>query len=124
MVAMVITMLDQTLAKWSICALYYRIFRVNRTNAKWIQLIAVLQGVTYIVLFFTQLFVCRPIEKWWKPWLDGYCIPESTIVLIVEPPNSLLDFALVALAIYMIQDLHVSKAIRWKLRFLFGLGSL
>ena len=51
-------------------------------------------------------------------------MPETTILLALEPPNALVDFALVALALAMIRPLQMQSSAKLKLRLLFGLGSL
>ncbi|KAK4194674.1 hypothetical protein QBC40DRAFT_301899 [Triangularia verruculosa] len=119
-----ITMLDQTLAKFSICALYYRIFGVNSAYRRWIFILAALQGLTYLGLVILQCMMCRPVNKFWQWWAEGECFPFSTLLVAIEPPNSVIDFALVVLALFMIRSLHVQSNVKWKLSFLFGLGSL
>ncbi|KAF7865956.1 hypothetical protein EAF04_006120 [Stromatinia cepivora] len=64
------------------------------------------------------------MNKFWQWWAPGKCIPFSTILVSLEPPNSLIDFALVILALSMIRSLRIKTKAKWKLRFLFGLGSL
>jgi hypothetical protein len=123
-VADVITLLDQCFAKWSICALYYRIFSVKRVYGLWIQGIAALQFALYIVLVVMQFLQCRPLNKFWQWWSPGDCMPFSTLLLAIEPANSLIDFALVILAMAMIRSLNMKTEAKWKLRFLFGLGGL
>lgn len=123
-VADLITALDQTLAKFSICALYYRIFGVNRTYVRWIWFIAAIQGLTYITILFWSIFQCNPIHKFWQWWAAGYCFRTAVILVILEPINSIVDFALVILAMFMIRSLQIARRTKWKLRFLFGLGSL
>lgn len=120
----IITMLDQTLAKLSICALYYRIFGVNRAYRPWIYLIGAVQIATYMALLIMQFLQCQPLNKFWRYWVPGYCMPETTILLALEPPNALVDFALVALALAMIRPLQMQSSAKLKLRLLFGLGSL
>ena len=51
-------------------------------------------------------------------------MPFSTILLAIDPLNSLIDFTLVILAMAMIRSLHLKRQAKWKLRFLFGLGGL
>ena len=123
-IADVITLLDQCFAKWSICALYYRIFSVNRVYALWIQSIAAVQFALYVVLVIMQSLECRPLHRFWQWWVPGHCIPFSTLLLAIEPLNSLIDFALVILAMAMIHSLRIKTQARWKLRILFGLGGL
>lgn len=123
-IADIITLLDQCFAKWSICALYYRIFSVNRTYALWIKGVAAVQFALYIVLVIMQSLQCRPLNKFWQWWADGECIPFSTLLLAIDPLNSLIDFVLVGLAMTMIRSLHMKTQAKWKLGFLFGLGGL
>lgn len=123
-VADMITMLDQSLAKWSICALYYRIFSINRSHGRWIWAIAIAQAAVNIALFITQSLQCQPIHKFWEFWAEGDCMPFSHILVALEPPNSVIDFALVALAMIMIKPLHLKRSTKWRLRTLFGLGSV
>ena len=123
-IADVITLLDQCFAKWSICALYYRLFSVKRGVAIWIQCIAAVQFVLYIVLVIMQSFQCRPLNKFWQWWAPGHCMPFSTLLVAIDPLNSLIDFALVVLAVFAIRSLRLKPGAKWKLRFLFGLGGL
>lgn len=123
-IADIITLLDQCFAKWSICALYYRIFSVNKVYALWIKGIAAVQFILYIMLVILQFLQCRPLKKFWQWWTPGNCIPFSTLLLVIEPLNSLIDFALVILAMSMIRSLRIKTQAKWKLRFLFGLGGL
>lgn len=123
-VADMITMLDQTFSKWSICALYMRIFGVKRNYKLWIWSLAAAQGLVYVGLAIMQPLQCRPINRFWQFWVDGECFPFSWILLVLEIPNSLIDFALVGLAMIMIKGVQLQTKSKWKLRFLFGLGSL
>ncbi|KAJ2987031.1 hypothetical protein NUW58_g4729 [Xylaria curta] len=123
-VAEMITILDQTLAKLSICALYLRIFGINRIYAYYIWLLGILQVAVNIALIIVQFLQCRPLNKFWQYWADGTCISSFTLLASVEPFNSVIDFALVILALVMIRSLNMSRKTKWRLRFLFGLGSL
>jgi hypothetical protein len=123
-VADMITMLDQTLSKWSVCALYIRIFGVIGNYRKWIYGLAFAQGLCYLGLVIMQPLQCRPINRFWQFWVEGECYPFSWILLILEIPNSLIDFGLVALAMVMIKSIQLQTGSMWKLRVLFGLGSL
>lgn len=50
--------------------------------------------------------------------------PTATGVAAVEPPNSIIDFLLVILAVAMVRSLKMSNQNKWRLRFVFGLGAL
>lgn len=117
-------MLDQTFAKLSICALYRRIFGVNQSCRRWIYVLAAAQCATYIAYLLMHSLRCRPIHAFWDPLAPGQCMAWTTILLATEPPNSLIDFGLVALAMAMIRSLRLKPNEKWRLRFLFALGSL
>lgn len=117
-------MLNQTLAKLSICALYYRIFGITRAYRRWIYLIAAVQIATYIALLLMQFLQFHPLHIFWQYWVEGYCMPETTILLALEPPGALVDFALMALALAMIRPLQMQSKAKLKLHLLFSLGSL
>lgn len=117
-------MVDQTMAKLSICCLHLRIFGVKRSNARWIWFFGVLQVSTNIALIFVQTFQCNPVDTFWKWWVPGKCISSATGVVAVEPPNSLIDFFLVILAVAMVRSLKMSNKNKWRLSFMFGLGDL
>lgn len=119
-----VALLDQTFAKLSICALYRRIFGVNQVYRYWIYILAAAQCAVYVALVCMQLLQCRPLHRFWNWLAPGSCMPWTTILVALEPPNSLIDFGLVALAMVMIQPMQLKSSAKWRLRFLFGLGSL
>lgn len=49
---------------------------------------------------------------------------EGTVIIGGELPNSLIDFAMVALVMIMIRPRQMRPATKWRLRFLFGIGAL
>ncbi|RYP47492.1 hypothetical protein DL768_006464 [Monosporascus sp. mg162] len=111
-------------SKLSIMALYHRIFGVNRTYVWWIYGIFAIHSIWAIVTIVIQLSSCRPLAKFWYPFTPGYCWSASVAAIPEETVNSGVDFALVILAIFMIRSLQMSRRVKRKLRFLFGLGSM
>ncbi|KAJ0115695.1 hypothetical protein J7T55_010518 [Diaporthe amygdali] len=122
--ATIFAMLDQTFAKLSICAIYRRTFGVNQVYRRWIYFLAAAQCATWFTLLCIQFLQCQPLHKYWNWLAPGRCMPWTNILLATEPPNSLVDLGLVALAMAMIRPLQLKSSAKWKLRFLFGLGSL
>lgn len=120
----ILTMLDQTFSKLSVCALYRRIFGVNQVYRRWVYILAAAQCATCFTLVCMQILLCRPLHKFWDWAAPGQCMPWTTILLATEPPNSLVDFGLVALAMAVIRPMQLDSKAKWKLRLLFGLGSL
>lgn len=67
---------------------------------------------------------CRPVSKFWQPDAAGECISEGVMIVYSETPNTVTDFAMVALAMFMLRPLQMNTATKWKLGFVFGLGGL
>ncbi|KAI1207678.1 uncharacterized protein F4807DRAFT_174222 [Annulohypoxylon truncatum] len=115
---------QQLFAKFSIIALYRRLFWV-RPKCLWCINALIVYHVAWIVVVSFMLgFHCQPLDKFWNPWLPGHCIQEGTLIAVVEGINSLGDFLLVALAVAVVPTLQVSSATKRKLIVLFGLGVL
>ncbi|KAK7994638.1 hypothetical protein PG991_016226 [Apiospora marii] len=108
--------------KLSVLALYYRIFSIRRGYKIWIFALGACQLVLVVVACVLQAFQCRPIAMYWNPSVPGQCTPPGQVALIGETPNSLIDFAMVSLAIVMIRSLQLPQTTKLKLQFLFGLG--
>ncbi|KAI0193446.1 hypothetical protein F4808DRAFT_442187 [Astrocystis sublimbata] len=115
---------QQWFAKLSVAALYLRIFGVDTTYRNIIFGLIALQTAWWFIPFFIQIFACSPMEKFWMPFVEGTCISQGTIIAVQESVNSLLDFAFVILAMFMLQKLNISQATKAKLGVLFGLGAL
>ncbi|KAI1089463.1 hypothetical protein F5B19DRAFT_467079 [Rostrohypoxylon terebratum] len=115
---------QQLFAKFSIMALYYRLFWV-KTKYFWCINALLIYHIAWVIVFSFMLgFHCRPLDKFWAPDLSGYCTSEGTLIAVVEGINSLGDFLLVALAVAIVPTLQVSSATKRKLIVLFGLGVL
>ncbi|XXG93811.1 hypothetical protein Hte_000060 [Hypoxylon texense] len=115
---------QQLFAKFSIIALYRRLFWVE-PKYLWCINALIVYHIAWIVVASLMLgFHCRPLEKFWDSRLSGHCIQEGTLIAVVESINSLGDFLLVALAMAIVPTLRVSAATKRKLVVLFGLGVL
>lgn len=111
-------------SKLSIIALYFRIFGVCTVYARWIYFLTFIHISWAIVMLILQAVPCNPIEKYWRPLMPGWCFSQSVLVIPQEVINSIVDFAMVILALFMIRSLHISRGTKWKLGGLFGLGAL
>lgn len=67
---------------------------------------------------------CIPPRKLWEPKIDGHCINSAAFLAGGETPNSLVDFALIGLAVWMVHTLRVQLSEKIKLYFIFMLGGL
>ncbi|KAK5992616.1 Wortmanamides biosynthesis cluster protein C [Cladobotryum mycophilum] len=110
--------------KLSVLSLYRRIFGINRVYLIWIYILGSAQTILFVVFCIFQALQCRPFGRYFDLSVPGTCKDEGTIILGGETPNSLVDFAMVILAMEMIRHLQLSSAVKWRLRVLFGLGFL
>ncbi|ROV90139.1 hypothetical protein VPNG_09787 [Cytospora leucostoma] len=116
--------INQTAAKLSLLALYYRLFTVNRTFVYWVYGITVTHIGWFLAMFWIRLFMCTPVSKVWAPSTPGHCINSNELMAVGEAFNSVLDFVMIGLAVWMVQSLQVSSKNRWKLSILFAIGGI
>ena len=109
--------------KISVLALYRRIFGIERAYRIWIYVLAGIQTFLSLIFCILQAFQCRPLARYFDLAIPGTCTNEGVVIVSYEEPNSLLDFAIVILAMYMIRPRQLPSVIKWRLRFLFGLGA-
>lgn len=116
--------LNQTLSKLSLLLLYYRIFSINRTFAIMVFVVAAIQISWGISMFFARVFACTPIYHFWDRLEPGTCISSNGILVGPEIINSLVDFTMVGMAIWIVQKLKTSTRYKRKLSILFALGCI
>lgn len=116
--------MQQLFAKLSLLFLYYRIFNVNRSFVFSIYILGAIQTAWSIATYFAHFLECTPVKKLWEPTLAGHCINSSIFLAAGETPNSLIDFALIGLAVWMVQKLKVDTALKLKLSAIFCIGGL
>lgn len=116
--------LQQTFSKLSLLALYHRIFWVKPAFCKSAWAVGTVQSTWGIVVLLAHVFACRPVAKVWSPRLPGYCINTNIFFSIYESVNSLLDFVVAGLAIWMLPSLQLRRSTLWRLGLLFIVGSL
>ncbi|KAI1375297.1 hypothetical protein F4677DRAFT_446380 [Hypoxylon crocopeplum] len=113
---------NQLFAKFSILFLYIRIFGVNRTYRWCIWGISAVHIGYCISTLYIYFFSCRPISKAWDTLAPGYCLDYLATVTGCETVNSGVDLALVALALWMIQELRMDRTTKLRLSLIFALG--
>lgn len=117
-------MVNQFFAKFSILFLYHRLFGVNRTFVRWIQLIGFIHVAYCITTLCIYLFSCQPISRGWDLLGEGTCVDYLATVAGCESINSAVDFALVAAALFMIRPLRTKRTTKWNLAAIFIVGGL
>ncbi|KAI0410949.1 hypothetical protein F5X98DRAFT_358347 [Xylaria grammica] len=113
---------NQFFTKFSILFLYSRIFGINNTYRRWIWALSIIHIGYCISTLYIYYFSCRPISKAWNPLEPGHCLSYLATVTGEESVNSGVDFALVTLAIWMIQDLRMDRSTKLRLSLIFALG--
>ncbi|KAI1275625.1 hypothetical protein F5Y07DRAFT_167553 [Xylaria sp. FL0933] len=116
--------LNYLFTKLSVLALYQRVFGVDKNYLRWIYSLAVFEILWVIAISILQGLQCQPVHKFWQPEVDGHCISEGALIVVLEIPNSISDFAMVGLILVMIRPLHINPADKLKLRILFSLGGV
>ncbi|KAI0117976.1 integral membrane protein [Nemania sp. FL0031] len=114
--------INQVFAKFSILCLYHRIFGVNRNFTLWIRGIGFVQVLVLVGNLISNAIQCLPAQKYWMPWVDGYCVRPGVLLATLETTNSLVDFAMVILAIAILRKLQTKRSTIWKLGIIFALG--
>ncbi|KAI0964938.1 hypothetical protein F4678DRAFT_454355 [Xylaria arbuscula] len=115
--------IQQTFAKFSLLALYYRLFWVNTSFVRSVWITAFIQAGWGLAVLFVHIFACIPIRKAWMPMLPGSCVNINTFFSITEPINSGIDFVVAGLAIWMLRSLQMRRSRQWRLGILFIIGA-
>ncbi|KAI1303964.1 hypothetical protein F5Y03DRAFT_358608 [Xylaria venustula] len=115
---------NQACAKFSILVLYYRIFSANRTFVYWTYGVGVVTMLWFISMFIERLLVCNPPAKLWDPSIPGFCVNSQIVIAAGESINSLLDFIMIGMAIYVVGKLKISASQKLQLSTIFAIGGL
>lgn len=118
--------LNQLFARGSLLVLYYRIFWSNGVFLRWVYGLAAIHVGWFITFFFMELFLCNPVSLWWDITgeQEGTCLDGNTFLVAEEGINSSLDFAVLAIAVYVVWKVMTRKNVKTKLTFIFLVGGL
>ncbi|ETS76479.1 hypothetical protein PFICI_11866 [Pestalotiopsis fici W106-1] len=112
------------LIKWSILAMYYRIFPT--LFMKWGY--AVLGSMTaawWVAVMLTTVFQCTPVHKYWDLATPGTCINANTFYISTNGvPNIVMDAMILCLPMREVYKLHVSRKLKLAIGANFLIGSL
>lgn len=116
---------NQTCAKLSILFLYNRIFGINVVYGRWTKALGLAQVLLVIPSVLVNAFQCTPVSKYWNLLeTTGSCLEPGPYLAGIETTNSLIDFSMAVLAIFMMRQLQTSLRNKLKLGFIFILGGL
>ncbi|KAK4206676.1 hypothetical protein QBC37DRAFT_434563 [Rhypophila decipiens] len=118
--------INQFLARASLIVLYHRLFWSDGTFLRGIYLLTAIHVGWFITFFFMQLFFCNPVSLYWDILgeQEGTCIDGNAFLVAEETINSSLDFALLGIAVYVVQKVMTKNHIKTKLAFIFAVGGL
>ncbi|KAL4746460.1 hypothetical protein BDW72DRAFT_35145 [Aspergillus terricola var. indicus] len=109
--------------KWSILAMYYRIFPTR--FMKWSTLvIGLVVTAWWIACILVSVFGCHPIRKNWDPFVDGRCIDNVKVFIGKAVPNFTTDFIMLALPMVEVRKLHMKTTQKIALATVFLMGGL
>jgi hypothetical protein len=63
----------------------------------------------YTAVMIAQIMECSPREKIWHPYLDGKCLDLPTIFISGAIVNMISDLSILALPIFRIWTLQLSR---------------
>ncbi|CAJ2508443.1 Uu.00g134690.m01.CDS01 [Anthostomella pinea] len=115
---------NQLFTKLSLLVFYHRLFSINRTFDRWLQFLGILQIAWFVPVYLVKYFFCLPVESIWNLSVPGKCINIGAFLAATESINSLIDFAMIILAVWIVNSLQMSNHAKWKLGMLFALGGL
>ncbi|KAK4224655.1 hypothetical protein QBC38DRAFT_485052 [Podospora fimiseda] len=114
--------LNQTFAKLCLLVLYHRLFQINRWFVRWVYAVGGAQITWCIAVICFRLFLCSPVRESWNPFTKGKCLDSQIVLAWGDSINSLLDFIMVGMAIWVVVGLRVKRAAKMRISFLFALG--
>ena len=112
--------------KLAILLEFLRIFSPGRNNNTfWIFHILIwLNFLFYVIIVFIHIFPCQPIEKFWRPWIDGRCLDSPGLNVAVASFNSASDLSLLIAPQKVIWNLQMSFKRRLGVSAIFLAGLL
>lgn len=111
-------------AKMSVLFLYYRIFGRNRTFRLSVIVVAITCIVWFMAFVILAVAICIPTRAAWDPSVSGKCVNVALFVKIGEPINGIQDLIIVAMPLFVIKNLHLSRSKKISVSMVFLLGLL
>ena len=110
--------------KMSILFLYLRIFSVSKVYRCCIWLVMFITFGYIFGNFWTQIFICQPIAKYWRPETPGYCRSLTAIIYAYTSLNFITDLLIFVLPLPMVWRMKLSLKEKLGVSMIFMLGSL
>jgi hypothetical protein len=74
--------------------------------------------------FLVGALMCLPVEKFWKPSIEGSCIDSASFYYGQQIPNILTDLIILIMPLKIVWALPISKTQRLLLSGVFMVGGL
>lgn len=110
--------------KMSILFLYLRIFNVNQSFRYCTWTVMFITSGYLFSNFWTQLFGCQPIAKYWKPETPGHCILTLKADYGYGSLNFITDLLIFILPLPMVWRLQLSRRDKIGVSVIFMIGSV
>ena len=103
-----------------------RIFlSVNKDRFFWtIKCLIWVNCIFYAIFFFIPIFQCHPRTKIWNPQGPGRCLRINVLLLFSSVFNTISDITMLAVPIWMIWHLQMSRARKLGISMIFSCGGL
>lgn len=110
--------------KIGILLFYWRVFQRTASFRLGALIVTFISSGIYFSNFFSFIFQCFPVRKFWEPETIGSCIDQNAFYLASAIINVFGDVAVLSLPLPIIWKLQASRSRKWSLSFLFLLGAL
>lgn len=109
--------------KLSLLFMYYRIFhfRFFKKRAIIVGCFVIMWAITISFLF---TFICVPVQKLWKPDIEGHCVDELGVWLANASCTIFTDIVILCLPMPQVWKLQLKTPEKLGLTLVFGLGFL
>ncbi|KAH8882982.1 hypothetical protein GQ53DRAFT_831171 [Thozetella sp. PMI_491] len=102
---------------------YLRIFKIDLATKWGIWVGIVVCSLFYIIIFFVDLFRCKPIEATWNPTIQGTCMSYAAFPYATGIFNIVSDFYILLLPLPVIFMMTMPWTRRLRIASVFGLGA-
>ncbi|KAK8088742.1 hypothetical protein PG997_003703 [Apiospora hydei] len=112
------------LVKSSLLILLLRLFGQKPGVRRFIIWVNTINLASLASIFFAIVFQCFPLQKAWKPRLEGFCVDRRILLVAASAINIALDLLILGLPLHIFIGLQIPKRTKIALIFVFLLGFL
>ena len=116
--------MSTTAVKISILFYYRRIFWVQASFRRWTIILGVLSICWGLTAVLGITLYCIPLQKFWRPYLQGQCMNYNVFFLVVFIIDTTIDVSLLCLPLWVIGTLQLNRKQRVSVMAIFLLGGL